>query len=606
MNLTEEQKHTIGHIDGPALVLAVPGSGKTTVLMYRTVNLIKHGVNPNKILTITFSKASALDMQKRFKTLFPQFNMPIKFSTIHAFCYRIILEYSRLRGKQYTLIEDTAKGKYDILKKIYFNIYYKNITEEKLEMIINQISYYKNLLINPREVKSDIPKFSEIYNLYEDFKISNGLIDFDDMILIALDILEKDEYIRKKYKTKYDYIQLDEGQDTSLAQFKIIQKLSHPKNNIFVVADDDQSIYGFRGSNPQYLLNLKSTYKNLKLYYLQNNFRSTKNIVNTSNLFINNNQFRFNKSVTTWNDYKEPVNVIIVENNDEEYKFIFETIKKDDSKDYAIVYRNNLCALGLVEYLERNNINFNIKDNNMKFFNHFVLKDILNILTFSEDTSNMELFSNFYYKIKGYISKKHINFLKTKESDNLLKTLLSYPGLPHYYKENIYNLLSLFKKLKSKSLVEKIDSILYDFEYDTYLQDSAKKFGFNYKSLKEYTHYLKYIAKDEVTLEGLIGRLKHLEFLMKAPFNSNSNLTLSTIHSIKGLEFNTVFVIDLVEGILPSNNSLEGDLNSLEEERRLFYVAMTRAKENLYLMYPKNHNGNSAEMSRFLIEVSKY
>lgn len=606
MNLTNEQLNTINHINGPALVLAVPGAGKTTMLIYRTMNLIKSGVDPSKILTITFSKASALDMQKRFKALFPTFNRPLKFSTIHAFCYQIILEYSRLRGKKYTLIEDSSTGKYELLKRIYYEVNSKNVTEEKLEIIISQISYHKNSLTDPKDSKNEIPNFCEIFNIYEDYKEKRGLIDFDDMVILALKILKADQYIRTKFKSKFEYFQIDEGQDTSISQFQIVDYLCSPNNNLFIVADDDQSIYSFRGADPTYLLNLKKVYKDLKLYYLQNNFRSTKNIVNTSNLFISNNTSRFKKNISTTNSYKEPVNIIILENNDEEYEFIYKKTQEDPSKTYAVIYRNNLCALGLVEYLERRNITFNIKDNNMKFFNHFVLKDILNIIKFSEDTSDINTFSTFYYKIKGYISKKHISYLKTHSGKNVLRVLLTYPGLPSYYKDNIASLISNFKTLSQLSIYKKIDYILDTLEYDEYLKDSANKFGFNYKSLREYSHYLKYIAKDENTFEGLLGRLKHLEFLMKAPKNSQSNIALSTIHSIKGLEFDSVFVIDLVEGVLPSNKSLENDYSLLEEERRLFYVAMTRAKEDLYLIYPKIHNGENSEMSRFLIELSKY
>ncbi|MGO3751931.1 MAG: ATP-dependent helicase [Peptoniphilaceae bacterium] len=604
MKLSDEQLKAIQHINGPALTLAVPGAGKTTMLLYRTVNLINKGIDPNRIITITFSKASSLDMEKRFKNLFPNFNKSLRFSTIHAFSYRIVLQYSKLRGKNFKLIEDSSNSKYDLISKIYFSIYKKIISEETLEQIISKISYFKNSLIDPKNSKTDIPGFNQIFEAYEKYKYDNNLIDFDDMITLALNILKKDDYIRNKFKSQFDYYQLDEGQDTSLAQFELINYLAAPKNNLFIVADDDQSIYAFRGANPEYLLNLKKTYKNLSLYYLQNNFRSSKNIVTTSNLFIKNNIKRFDKNIFTSNDYLEPVNIIKVNSNKEQYSFIYEKIKSEPQKTHAIIYRNNLCSLGIVEYLERKNITFNIKGNKLKFFSHFVVKDILSIIDFSNDMGNIEKFSKFYFKIKGYISKKHIEYIKKNPGKNVFRILLNYPNLPSYYRDNIFSLMAEFKKLKNLNIHDQINVVLYDLAYDEYLRDFSKKFGFNYESLNEFSSYLKFIAKSERDLESLIGRLKHLEFLINSKSNYNTNVTLCTIHSVKGLEYDYVYVVDLVEGVLPSLKSK--DEGSLEEERRLFYVAITRAKSHLYLIYPKNYNGNYSIMSSFLKEISNF
>lgn len=610
MQLSKAQLKATKHITGPALVLAVPGAGKTTMLLYRTMNLINNNVNPNRILSITFSKASSLDMENRFKELFPDYPYNIKFSTIHAFCYRIILDYSRLTNNSFMLIDSDAKGKYNILRNIYKSVNNSVATEEKLEMIISDISYLKNLMKLPNNLggfKSEVPGFKEIYSNYELYKTENNLIDFDDMILKSIEIIKNNELIRNKYLNMYDYYQLDEGQDTSSAQFYLIKELCKNHNNLFIVADDDQSIYGFRGANPKELLDLKKEYKDLEIYFMENNYRSTKNIVNTCNLFINNNLNRFDKSITTNNDFSNPVSIIKVADNEEEYKFIEEEINKDKDKKYAILYRNNICGLGLVEYFERKNIDFNIRDSKVRFFSNFVLRDILKIVSFSEDLSNVALYEEFYYKIKGYISKKHINYLKKHPGKNIFMVLMNYPGLSNRYKETLANLIRDFKEISKSPLNKKIDLILYKLEYDNYLKESSEKFGNNYKVLSEYTYYLKYISKEEDSLEGLLGRLKYLENIMKKTVIKETNLTMSTIHSVKGLEYDTVFIIDLVEGMLPSYKSLEDPKKVLlEEERRLFYVAMTRAKSNLFLIYPKKHNSNSSEMSRFLSELTQY
>lgn len=604
MQLSNEQLKTINHINGPALTLAVPGAGKTTMLLYRTMNLINNGIDPSRIITITFSKAASIDMLKRFESLFPNFNKKLYFSTIHAFSYRIILEYSRLRGKKYSLIEESSSSKYEILSKIYYEINKKTVSEENLEKIISKISYFKNSLIQPSNAKTDIPKFVEIFKMYESYKNAKGIIDFDDMITLAIDILKTDEYIRQKFKSQYDYYQLDEGQDTSIAQFELVKILSSPNNNLFIVADDDQSIYAFRGANPEYLLNLQKIYKDLKIYFMQTNYRSTKNIVNTSNLFIKNNKNRFNKSIVTNNNYSEPVNIIKVLNNQEQYKYILNDIAKNPDKTYAIIYRNNLSSLGLVEYLERNNKDFNIRGNRLKFFSHFVVRDILEIISFSHNLNDIENFSKFYYKIKGYVSKKHINYIANNSGKNIFMVLLSYPNLPEYYRKNIFSLMEDFKNLKKLSIESAIDFVLYNLEYDNYLKEFSKKFGFSYDSLREFSQHLKYIASSEKTLDGLLGRLKHLEYLTNTTRYTNSNLTLSSIHSVKGREFDIVYVIDMIEGVLPSD--IDAEEGSLEEERRLFYVAMTRAKSKLCLLSPKYYNNTISKISCFLTEISNF
>lgn len=602
MILSKEQLKAIEHTNGPALTLAVPGSGKTTMLLHRILKLCENGVKASDILTITFSKSAQIDMKLRFEKM----NLKITphFSTIHAFAYKILRDYYRLKGRDMLLIDDNSNSKYEILRKIYFQINNKYVGEENLEQIISKISYFKNSLEQPTNKSAKIINFVKIYDAYEKYKNDNNLIDFDDMVLKALEILKSEPTLRNKYKNMYKYIQLDEGQDTSIAQFKFLHYLTSPHHNIFIVADDDQSIYAFRGANPQYLLNIKTVYTNLKLYYLQYNFRSSKNIVSTSNLFIKNNEKRFDKNIVTTNDFNSPVNIIKVENNKAQYKFIKDKILENPNLSYAVIYRNNLSSLGLVEYFERNSLEFSIKGNSLKFFNHFVVRDVLNIIKFSYNMDDVDLFSNIYYKIHGYISKKHILFLKKNYSKNILRSLINYPDLPSYYRDNIFSLMNDFKKLKNLKIHEQIDYVLYSMGYDKYLNDFSNKFGFSYNSLAEFIHYLRFISESADDLESLVGRLKHLETLLSKPEIKKCNLTFSTIHSIKGLEFDCVFVVDIVNGVIPSNLS-STDLD-IEEERRLFYVAMTRARQSLYLLTPKTHNSQATIVSPFIEEISKY
>ena len=601
MNLSKEQKKAISHIEGPALVLAVPGAGKTTVLIHRTANLILNNISSEKILSITFSKASAYDMKHRFNKLYGDIsNIPVHFSTIHSFAYSLIREYAFKNRIRYTFIEDNRKelNKYNILKRIYCCINNDYITEDKLESLINSIGYIKNMLITPEEFtslfKSDIKSFKDIFNNYEKYKRIHNLIDFDDMLTLSLEFLQKDKYLLNKYRNKYDYIQIDEGQDTSKAQMEIIKTIAYPKNNLFIVADDDQSIYGFRGAYPKGLFDFNKIYKNGKVFYMEQNYRSSKNIVSICNKFIKQNTLRYNKNIFTQNSFVEPINIIKVNTLEEQYEYLVnELTQKNNYNNSAILYRNNISAIGIIEYLERNNIPFNMRDIRIKFFNHWVVQDILNFFTLAKNTSNIESFEKIYFKMKGFISKKQLNYIKTfNYNHSVFDRLLDYPGLSRFYKKNFLELKIDFKKL---SKIKPYDGICYiekNLEYEDYLRESCMKLGHTLDSLKSILHFMKIIASKSKDLNAFVGRLKYLEYLCIQSKNIKNGITLSTIHSAKGLEFENVYIIDLIEGDFPNTNSIDefqkGYIDALEEERRLFYVGMTRAKKHLSLITINN------------------
>lgn len=618
LKLSDAQEKAVNHINGPALVLAVPGAGKTTVLINRTKNLIEnHSVCPERILSITFSKASAIDMKDRFNKTFPDYeNSLVKFSTIHAFCYGLIREYSFISKIKYTLIEDNKNklNKYSLLKQIYFDINNEYITEEKLETLLNSIGYIKNMMISPDQYiknnKVDIPNFIDIYNNYEFFKIKNNLLDFDDMLTSSLEILSKNKYMLNKYRSKYDYYQLDEGQDTSKIQLSIIKLLAKPKNNIFIVADDDQSIYGFRGAYPKGLLNFSKEYENGKLYFMEHNYRSTKNIVSICNSFIKTNKLRYNKEIITDNDFFEPIKIVRVKSMKDQYKFLLEDLKKHELSNSCILYRNNLSAIGLIEVFERNNIEFYMSDSKIRFFNHWLLQDIINIIDFSYDTSNIEIYEKIYYKTKGYISKKQIDFVKTLNySTSVFDRILEYPGLSKYYKKTLRELKLDFKKLSKLKPYNQILYIENDLEYGNYLRENSMKFGYTYDTVIKILFHLKSIAKHTGDLRDFVGRLRQLQHLSLNSKNNKNTISLSTIHSAKGLEFDNVYIIDLIDGDFPNISSIEAaeknNLEPLEEERRLFYVGMTRARKHLTLITTKYIGNQALQPSRFLNELQE-
>ncbi len=616
MILSKEQEVAIDHFQGPALVLAVPGAGKTTVLIHRTYSLIKnHNISPERILSITFSKTSAKDMKERFNHFFPQISsIPVNFSTIHSFCYNLLREYAYIKRIKYTLIEEEKNqlNKYSLLKKIYLDLNQEYITEDKLETLINLIGYIKNMMISPEEFlkdnKTDIDNFKAIYDSYEEYKRKNDLIDFDDMLSLSYKIFLEDKGLLEKYRHKFDFIQVDEGQDTSKIQMEIIKLLGLPKNNIFIVADDDQSIYGFRGAYPKGLLDFNLTYPKGRVFFMEQNYRSSKNIVSLSNKFIKANTSRYNKDIFTANGYQEPISIVKVDNTDKQYEYLLEELKEKDLSTVSILYRNNLSAVGLIELFDRYKVPFYMKDSKTKFFNHWMIKDFLDFINFSKNPHDIGIYENIYYKKKGYISKKQVNFAKTL-SYNLpvFERLLDFPGLSSFYKSNIRDLTLEFKKLSKLSPLKAIEFIEKDLEYERYLKENSAKFGYTYENLRTMIYYLKLIAQNTKDFDDFFQRLNYLKYISSNSKNKNKGLTLSTVHSAKGLEFEKVYLIDLIDGDFPSLSSIEatfkGNMDLIEEERRLFYVAMTRAKSSLTLITLNSINNRDVDPSRFLLEL---
>ena len=614
MDLSEIQKRAINHKNGPALVLAVPGAGKTTVIIHRTHKLIfDEKIKAERILSITFSKASALDMKNRYLKFFHgQGSLPL-FTTIHSFCYKIIRDYTNKQKNTYTIIENEKEhlNKFNIVRNLYFKINNSQITEEKLDSFISYVGFIKNTMISPLDFvkikKVDFDNFYKLFMEYEKYKKENYLLDFDDMLALSYELLKTHPKALNYYRKSFDYIQLDEGQDTSKLQYEIIKLLAYPDNNLFVVADDDQSIYGFRGASPDELLNFKNDFPDGEIFFMQDNFRSSKNIVSMSNNFIHQNKNRYSKSITTSNPYIGPIEVVKFKSILDQYLFILNNLKETDDTT-AILYRNNLSSLGLLNIFEKNHIPFYIRDVRLKFFNHWIVKDILLFMELAINQDNVGLYESVYYKTKGYISKKMLLWLKTKNiKGSLFAQLVKYPGLAEYYKKSIHELEVDFRRLAKLSPYLSIDYIMKNLDYDNYLRENSMKFGSTYQNLIEMIFYLKLIAKESHDLESFKARLNLLNKVLYTSTKNQTKITLSTIHSAKGLEFDNVYIIDLIDGSFPSANSIE-ELENLkpslyEEERRLFYVAMTRAKKSLHLLSYSSIEDKTTESSRFLKEL---
>lgn len=621
INFTDKQKAAVLHKNGSALVLAVPGAGKTTVLLARTANLIiNHGINPANILSITFSRASALDMKNRYNSIFSNItSIGANFSTIHSFAFELIRKYSSLHKRNFTVIEEgnSKINKRTILKKCYLKYNGEQIDEDALDELINNIGYVKNMMLSDKELEEyasgiELNNFIEIYDSYERIKKENGYIDYDDMLSIAFNILKKDGDTLQRYRALYQYIQVDEGQDTSKIQHKLIQLIANPKNNIFVVADDDQSIYSFRGAYPKFLLEFENMYPRTKKIYIEENFRSTKEIVGVANKFIKTNTVRFDKALFTSNEAGNPVRIVKLKNEDEMVEFLIKDLKfLSGSKDNAVLYRNNISAISLADELSRRGIPFYLKDYNRFFFKHFVTEDIKAFMEFILDTSDFDSFSRIYYRMSSYIPKDIVHRVKEQHTSgrSVFDLIENFSCSNENAKSNLKRLRVMFNSLRNRNVKGIIVTIENELGYNKFLKENAKILGYSYESLRIILTNLKDLAGRCKSIAAFLTRLPELEEIMEGARTrrENSSLTLSTIHSSKGLEFSNVYIIDIIENVIPTRGSLDkleqGDIDRLEEERRLMYVAMTRARKQLNLVLLERKNDEIVIPSRFIGEI---
>lgn len=617
--LNPQQRKAVMHLDGPAIILAVPGAGKTTVLISRTANLIlNHGVDPQSILSITFSKSSAHDMKDRFTSMFgANIGRTTKFSTIHSFAFFLIKDYARESKVNYHLIEgnNSSVNKIKIIKDIYKQVNNAFLSEDKLEELLNTMGFVKNMMIDVSEFDEHknfhIKNFDKIFSYYESYKQKNNFLDFDDMLTLSFEILRNNPRILKRYHDRYKYIQVDEGQDTSKIQSEIITLLSSKMNNLFIVADDDQSIYGFRGAYPEELLNFEKKYPNANIFFMEENYRSTKNIVSVCDSFIKQNKKRYKKNLFTQNESLNPVIISKLKKQEDQYEYILDKIKTiDDCSSTAILFRNNISAISIVDNLSKSNIPVYMKDSKVHFFRHWVVLDIISFFNLALDDSDDSSFEKIYYKMNGYISKLALNFIKSRDkSSSVFDRLIEFPSFKSFQIDNIKKIKHKFKSILKKKPFDAIVYIEHDLEYMNYLKQNCKSFGYSFESVNTVLFHLKNIAIGTNSIYEFMDKLTRLQNLIEnAKDNKGKNaITLSTIHSAKGLEFDHVFMLDLIDGDFPSLSSLDasyvGDLKPLEEERRLFYVGMTRARKNLHLLSFNFRNNERVFYSSFINEL---
>lgn len=606
VQLNKIQRKAVERTEGPLLLLACPGSGKTTTMIMRIGYLIEEkGIAPQRIKAITFSKASAKDMLERYKRFFPS-HEPADFSTIHSLAFQITRQY--FKGSRYVMIEGSETNglhKKRLLREMYQTENDEQITEEQLDELTSFISFVKNKMIereNWFKLKEPFPGAIEILKTYEAFKENYDyrLVDYDDMLTLANEALEKDPALLANYQQRWDYIMTDESQDTSLIQHAIVEKLVARHQNLCVVADDDQSIYTWRAAEPTYLLRFREVYPDAYIMKMERNYRSSKSIVDTANTFIKTNKKRHDKNMFTKREQGNPIVIKRLSSEEAQFKYVMKELKQlTEYGEVAILYRNNSSSTLLMSELERLGIPFYMKDADNRFFSHWIVEDMLNFMRFSLKPERVDIYAKIASKTNAYWSAPQLRFLSRMKptNKNAFDEINRNLTLKDYQIKILAEQKKWFQALQKMKPLTVIRTIRGELGYDQMLSSRAEKFGMRLNYLQQILITLEQIAEPLPSMMEFAKRLKELEKVTQQAKveKTDEMLTLSTFHSAKGLEFEHVYMLDLLEGIIPTEEDSEST-DALEEARRLFYVGMTRAKKHLELIsYDKE--------SRFVEEV---
>ena len=598
------------HNQGPMMLLAGPGSGKTTTMTKRVVSLLEnYHVNPANILVVTFTKAAAREMKERFEKLcmdsgITQNYKQVTFGTFHGVFYGILRHAYRLTGKNII----SEEQRFDMLRELAYRQRIE-IEDEKefFEGLVQEISEMKNSRIPLEHYYSkNCPDevFRKIYTSYVTICRQSRLLDFDDMLLYCYDLLTQRPDILAGWQKKFQYILVDEFQDINKLQYDIVKMLAAPENNLFIVGDDDQSIYAFRGAKPEIMMNFPKDFPSVQTELLPVNYRSTGEIVEAAGKVIAWNKRRFQKKIHTDNEKGTPPLVKAFQNGKEEELYLKDCIVKAHEQgcpyeEMAVLYRTNSGARFLVETLMEYQIPFQMRDVLPNLYDHWIAKNLISYMKLASGDRSRKEFLQVMNRPNRYISREvldepQVSFEslrwhyeekewmldridKFEEDLNLLKNMTPYAAINYIrhgigYEEYLRT-YALFRKLKIEDMHEILDE----------LADSAK----GYQTFGEwFIHIAKYTDK--------------LKEQARTKISEKKGVVISTFHSIKGLEFNQVFLMDVNEGTIPYRKAVTE--SNIEEERRLFYVGMTRARKELNLFYIKERHEKCMMPSRFLME----
>ena len=616
MNLNEKQIEAINIIDGPVMVVAGAGSGKTTVLTNRVANLINNNINPNNILAVTFTNKAAREMKERIKKL-TGIKEDMWISTFHSFAARILRRHINRLGyqKDFLIIDDEDQAK--IIKQAIDNL---NLDKKiyKTKVYYNAISAYKNDNIH----FDYIDKFDEILNEYEKLKKKDNLVDFDDLIILLLQLLKEDKEILELYQEQFKYILVDEFQDTNKKQFELLYLLGSKYKNVFIVGDQDQSIYSFRGARYENINNFIEYFNVKNIIKLEENYRSTKNILNTANKLIRNNTDRIEKTLYSKLELGSRIKYTTYNSNLDEANNIAYEIKVLNKQGYnlndiAILYRSNSLSRNMEEALLKYNIEYQIYGG-ISFFQRKEIKDILAYLRLIINHNDNFSFKRIINIPKRGIGDKTIEGLELfafTRNISLLDSLDLYnfsSKLKETLKEFRNNIDDIYHNIENYDITKLVDLVVKTFKYDEYLKEETinpKERLENINELKTVIYNSKMEYPNRSNYEVLYDLLQDLSLKTDLDLKNNPNgVILSTYHQVKGLEFKVVFMIAMENGIFPTLGSFDSTYD-LEEERRVCYVGITRCKELLYISNARSRliygNYKFYEPSIFIEEMFK-
>ena len=619
VKLNKNQAKAVAHIEGPCMVLAGPGSGKTRIISQRIVSMVlDHDIPPTRILAISFTKASSLEMKKRTLAYGKDDRLnKVSFGTFHSSFFRILRRYAGVSLEDLLLDLDRFKLVRSILK--YLKI--SNYNDDDVLDLLNEISLVKNELLDYMDYDSHCFEqeiFQKAYKLYEDEKKRHGKIDFDDMLIQAYDLLNNDPAILSIVRQVFKYILIDEFQDINRVQFELIRLIAGQENNLFVVGDEDQSIYGFRGARPDFMLEFDQYFPSARHILLDTNYRSSKGIVDLSLGLIKKNKKRHPKDLKAFSKYPARISYIYPKDTDDEARLVADQIfdrvgsqKGADYGDFAVIYRTNRQARAFVDAFMDKRIPFILKDAPKTIYDHWVSLDIIAYLRIAMEIGSGGDWARVINKPFRYISKKSL--AKAEASMDFLDCLLNDEDIKDFQKKNLEDLYIDLNYVRGLSPQYGISYIRTTLDYDRYILDYCHERRIKSQQIVEILDELEAAAGPYRTILDFFKHIDQVreEVKKNADKTAGSSLAtsadkgvvLTTMHSSKGLEFDNVYIPEAVEGIIPYKKAIRQ--SDIEEERRLLYVAITRAKRFLVISSPLKRFGKKIGQSQFLKELQE-
>lgn len=605
MSLNTSQREAILHKDGPMLVLAGPGSGKTLVITERTKCLIqKYGISPSNILVITFTKAAATEMKERFFRLMEGKKYPVTFGTFHAVFFAILKHAYHYSAENIIREEQRVQCMREII--VRHRLEYEDETEF-IQNMLGEIGLVKNTGIDIAHYYSKNcaeEMFRRIYSEYHEYLLKHRLIDFEDMLVYTWELLSERKDILAAWQNKYRYILIDEFQDINKIQFDIIKLLAGEQKNLFVVGDDDQSIYRFRGAKPEIMLRFGDDFPQAKTVLLDTNYRSQENIVTHALNLISYNKERYQKQIKAAKPAETEVEYALFENVRQEnlriIRDIADAIERGESyENFAVLFRTNTQPRLLMEQMMEYNIPFRTRERVPNLYEHWIAKDIFAYIRIASGSRERRDFLQIMNRPKRYISRESLD-----------EEYVAFDVWEWFYEEQpwvaerIRKLEQDIKRLERMNPFAAINYIRKGIGYDEFLEEYADYRRIRVDDLYDVLDELQESTKGFDDFDGWFSHIeeytKELERLYREQADQRACVTLATLHSAKGLEYENVYLIDVNEGIMPYKKAvLDAEI---EEERRMFYVGMTRAKKNLHLFSVKQLNQKDADISRFIAE----